>query len=172
MTFVVKNKERQKLIRFKERRTIKDKIPSSSRQRSTPATLNITQTRLNLLTAAFDGSCVTRESPPNLQFHLFNTNVLLPSRHKLRLTVQVCDSPLPTQTLEHFLFLDFYYHSTRVKIPKINSFLSMQQPNILLLKFTHILTFSNTIVWAFYFLLFCLLILLLNCSLVFLLFDL
>ena len=65
MTFVVKNKERPKFIRFEEGRTIKNEIlPMSGQKESTtsiamPATFNITQIRLNLLTAAFDGSRVT-----------------------------------------------------------------------------------------------------------------
>ena len=48
----------------------------------------------------------------------------------------------------------FYYHSTHVKIPKINSFLPIWLLNILLLNFTHIFIFTNTIIWTFCFLFF------------------
>ena len=82
--------------------------------------------------------------------------------------VSLCNSPLPTEIIKHFIS-QFYYDSRHIKIPKINSFLPIQLPNILLLNFTHIFIFTNTIVWTFCF--FCLLKWLLNISLV-MLFDL
>ena len=49
--------------------------------------------------------------------------------------------PYQRKYWNNFIF-QFYYHSTHVKIPKINSFLPIQLLNILLLNFTHIFIFK------------------------------
>ena len=70
MTFVVKNKEKLKLIRFEEGKTIKDEIPSKSKQKECTSTARYLQystsydTHLDLPTVAFDGSRMNQESPP------------------------------------------------------------------------------------------------------------
>ena len=100
MTLALKNKEKPKLIRFEEGRSIKDEILSRSRQRkthsrtlahhSTPATFNIIQTRLNLFTAAFGGRRVIRESPSHQ-----NSTSSMPA---FSFPVNI------NRTLEHFYF--------------------------------------------------------------------
>ena len=159
-----KNKERPKLIRFEEGRTIKDEILSRFRQRRLNSQMlehhrhlqNSTShnIRLNLPIAAFDGSCMIRESPHH-QFSTFST--------------QAFSFPVglnfgwPRKSVTHLyqhkywnIFISwFYYHSAQIKFPKINLFLRIQQLNILLLNFTHIFIFTNTIIWTFCFFLLC-----------------
>ena len=132
MTFAVKNEEWPKLIRFKEGRTLKRFLrgPEREEHHQAPATFNITQTRFNLLTVAFDGSHVTRESPPHLHF----TSSAPAFSFPVDINFGWPRNPLtyPYQHKYWNIFIArFYYHTTHVKIPKINSFLSRQSPNIL-----------------------------------------
>ena len=70
--FAVKDKERQKLHRFEDGRTIKDVILSISRQKEgrarheNIARRHIQHSRLTLPIAAFNGNSMTQEIPPHL----------------------------------------------------------------------------------------------------------
>ena len=89
-----------------------------------PAAFNITQLIWNFLLQTFDGSCMTRKSSPHVHSTFLTPTFLLPymnfswSRKSMTHTTNT--------NIETFLLLDFPYHSTHIKFPKINSFLLIQ----------------------------------------------
>ena len=166
MTFAVKNKERPKLIRFEEGRTIKDKILSMYRQKERSArtgdTCNIQHHTTHVLTFLQRLWWKPRDpritNPPT--FHFFNTDILLPYRHKLWLTAYW-----------NIFISQFYY-----EIQHSSNFLKLThsyQYNNRTFYFTisHTFSFSSTQLFE-HFLFSFLLIRLLKFSLVFLSFDL
>ena len=158
MTFAVKNKDQIDPIWGKENCKrdsfdVQTKNAQPDAKASTGDTRNVQHNTIFVLTFLLRLLMETAW-PENYPSHLHSTSSMSAFSFPVDMNFG-WPRKAATHSYQHKYFISqFYNHSTHIKLPKINAFLPIQLPNILLLNLTHVLITTNTIINTFLFLLF------------------